>query len=422
MKILGREWIVNALVVMVALLFSTIAMEVAMRFVVKPNAVMKRQLLIGLGVTDSDQNWEKDPDLGWMIKSNATFRNTNPFNEFDHVIRTDALGLRVPLDRATERSRAARNLLFVGDSQTASFEVSYEETFEYLVEKALGTSMRSLNAGIRGYSTEQTLKRMRALLEHKELGVTDVIYLYSPNDPFENMSLHFSKRLMSKPGAYLDGNGELRYRTLGYPVGVLDSEALFVAPGGEIATLPLIGLRRPIRWFKDTTKRTLLNEGGWLERSYVFGLVRLTWEIFTAPRSPDVVREQFPYITVNYVPDDSGGYAPGFVGVTWEPDSYPIMLLEVIVKQMKAEADRQGVRFWIVVPLGATLAEEQFFKSIASRYGIHLIDSLANGFARQVVDRCGGTLVFKTDGHYTACAHAGQAEVIAAALKEVGAE
>src|SRR5262245_5595315 len=422
MKILGREWIASILVVMVTLLLGTIVLEVAMRFVIKPSSVMKRQLLIGLGVTDSDQNWEKDPDLGWIIKPNTTFRNLSPFNEFDHVIRTDALGLRVPLDRAAERPRAARNLLFVGDSATASFEVSYEETFEFLVQEALGPSTRSLNAGIRGYSTEQTLKRMRALLEHKEFGVTDVIYLYSGNDPFENMSLHFPKRLMSKPGAYLDGQGELRYRTLDYPVGVLDSEALFVAPGGEIATLPLIGLRRPIRWVKDTTKRTMLNEGSWLERSYVFGLVKLTWEVFTAPKSPDEVRERFPYINAYYIPDDSGGYAPVFIGVTWESDSYPIRLLEVIVKQMKAEADRQGVRFWVVVPLGGTLAEEAFFTRISSRYGIRLIDSIARGFAHQVVDRCGGTLVFKTDGHYTACAHAGQAEVIAAALKEVGAE
>jgi hypothetical protein len=258
---------------------------------------------------------------------------------------------------------------------------------------------------------------MRMLLEHEEMGVTDVIYLYSSNDPFENMSLHFPKRVMSKPGAYLDSEGELRYRTLDYPVGALDSEALFVAPGGDIAALPLLGLRRPVRWFKDTTKRTLLNEGRWLERSYVLGLVRLTWEIFTAPRSPDVVRQRFPYIDVHYIPDDSGGYAPGDIGVRWESDSYPIRLLEMIVKQMKAETDRQGVRFWVVVPLGATLAEEHFFTRIASQYGIHLIDSLANGFARQVVDRCGGTLVFKTDGHYTACAHAGQAEVIAAALR-----
>src|SRR5262245_603354 len=422
MKILGREWIASILVVVVTLLLGTIVLEVAMRFVIKPSSVMKRQLLIGLGVTDSDQNWERDPDLGWMIKPSATFRHLNPFNEFDHVIRTDALGLRVPLDPAAERPRAARNLLFVGDSQTASFEVRYEETFEYLVQEALGPSTRSLNAGIRGYSTEQALKRMRALLEHRELGVTDVIYLYARNDPFENMSLHCSKRLMSKPGAYLDGNGELQYRMLDYPVGVMDAEALFVAPGGEIAALPLIGLRRPVRWFKDTTKRTLLNEGSWLERSYVFGLVRLTSEIFTAPRSPDIVRERFPYIDAHYVPDDSGGYAPGFVGVTWEPDSYPIRLLEVIVKQMKAEADRQGVRLWVVVPLIATSVEEQFFTRMAPRYGIRLINSLGNEFARQVSDRCGGTFVFKTDGHYTACAHTGQAEVIAKALKEVGAE
>ena len=420
MKILGREWIASVLVVVVTLLLGTIALELAMRFVIMPSSVMKRQLLIGLGVTDSDQNWEKDSDLGWMIKPNAIFRHTSPFNEFDHQIRTDALGMRVPLDPAAEKPRAARNLLFVGDSQTASFEVAYEQAFPYLVQQALGPSTRSLNAGIRGYSTEQTLKRMRALLAHKELGITDIVYLFSGNDPFENMSLHFPKRLMSKPGAYLDSQGAVRYRTLDYAVGVFDSEALFVAPGGEIAALPHIGVRRPDRWIKDTTKRTLLQDGSWLERSYVFGLVSLTWDMFTAPGTPEVIRERFPYITATYVADDSGGYAPGFIGVTWGPGSYPVKLLEEIVKQMKADADRQGVRLWIVVPLGGTLAEEEFFASVAARYNIRLIDSVRD--AHKVIDRCGGTLVFKTDGHYNACAHAGQAELMAAALKEVSAE
>src|SRR5262245_11236133 len=150
MKILRREWIASVLVVVVTLLLGTTALEVAMRFVIKPSSVMKRQLLLGLGVTDSDQNWETHPDLGWMVKPSATFRHTSPFNEFDQVIRTDALSLRVPLDRAAERPRAVRNLLFVGDSQTASLEVSYEETFQYLVQEVLGSSTRSLNAGIRG--------------------------------------------------------------------------------------------------------------------------------------------------------------------------------------------------------------------------------------------------------------------------------
>ena len=58
---------------------------------------------------------------------------------------------------------------------------------------------------------------------------------------FENMSLHFPKRLMSKPGAYLDQNGSLKFLTLDYPVGVFDAEALFVEPGGRVGVLPVIG-------------------------------------------------------------------------------------------------------------------------------------------------------------------------------------
>jgi hypothetical protein len=218
----------------------------------------------------------------------------------------------------------------------------------------------------------------------------------------------------------LDSQGEVRYRTLDHEVGVFDSEAVFVAQGGEIAVLPHVGRRKPIRWIKDTTKRTLLNDGNWLERSYVVGLVKLVWGMFTTPDSPEGVRKRFPYINVNYVPDDSGGYTPGFIGVTWEPGSYPVRLLEEIMRQMKVEADRQAVRLWIVVPLWSTSAEEEFFIRIAARYNIHLIDSVRE--APKVVGRCGGTLVFKTDGHYTACAHAAQAELIAAALKGVSVE
>ena len=69
----------------------------------------------------------------------------------------------------------------------------------------------------------------------------DVVYLYSHNDPFENMSLHFPKRLMSKPGAYLDEDGNLRFRALTYPVGIYDAEALFVEPSGGVGTLPVLG-------------------------------------------------------------------------------------------------------------------------------------------------------------------------------------
>jgi hypothetical protein len=92
----------------------------------------------------------------------------------------------------------------------AYYEVPYAVTFAAKIERAFraaGQSVRVLNAGIRGYSTEQSYKRMTALLDHAELGLTDVVYLFSLKDPFENMNLHFPRRLMSKPGAYLDEAG-----------------------------------------------------------------------------------------------------------------------------------------------------------------------------------------------------------------------
>src|SRR4030095_14717251 len=97
MKILGREWIASVLVVVVTTLLGIVALEFAMRFVIKPNSVMTRQILLGVGVGDADQNWETDPEFGWMIKPGATFKHVSPFGHFDIPIRTDALGLRVPL-------------------------------------------------------------------------------------------------------------------------------------------------------------------------------------------------------------------------------------------------------------------------------------------------------------------------------------
>ena len=415
---LRRGWVANTLLAAISLAVALAAAEAALRYLIKPRAVMTRQLLSGLGVTDADQNWQRDRELGWTIKPNQTFHHKNPFGEFDQEIRTDALGLRVPLN-GPEVSGADRTILFVGDSTTAAYEVAYEETFAAKVAEKLNASgkkrWRALNAGVRGYSAEQSLKRMRALLQGSDLGITDVVFLFSQNDPFENMSLHFPKRLMSKPGAYLDQHGVLKFLALDYPVGVFDAEALFVEEGGKVGTLPVIGRTGVSRRVVENKLRYAAPRGA-LGNLYIVELIRLAAEIVTAP-DPKAVRERYPYIKAEYIADDDGGYSPGFIDVSWEAGSYPLRLLDEIIGAMKAEADRHKVRFWLSLTLTVGPWTLPFFTEAAAKHGFPLIDPVSDGFRdRWVAEQCGGTLVFKTDGHYTPCGHSGQAEAIAAAL------
>jgi lysophospholipase L1-like esterase len=412
-------WAVNMALIAASLLAGVLIAELTLRFVIKPRAVVTRQLLAQNGVTDADQAWERHPDFGWMIKPNATFLHASPFGEFDNeIIRTDSLGIRVPPAPDQISARTERNILVVGDSVTAAYEVAYAETFVAKIESALraaGQPVRVLNAGIRGYSTEQSYKRMRALLGHAELGVTDVVYLFSLNDPFENMNLHFPRRQMSKPGAYLDEHGAVKFRTLDYPVGIFDSEALFVEPTGTIGTLPVIGRSMPSR--RAIENRLRYTEPQSLaDGLYLTQLVKLARDSFMLPNDVESVRVRYPYIKAEYVPDGDGGYMPGFIDITWEPGSYPLRLLEEIVRMMKAEADRRGARFWLALPLTATLGSVHFFKQISIKHSFGLVDPVSDGYRERWVAKCGGSFVFKFDGHYSRCGHLGQAGTIAAAL------
>jgi hypothetical protein len=111
-----------------------------------------------------------------------------------------------------------------------------------------------------------------------------------------------------------------------------------------------------------------------------------------------------------------GGLMPGFIDITWEPDSYPLRLMETIIRTMKAEADRRGVRFWVALPITQWPAQLPFFRELASKHGIAVIDPVANGLQKEWFTKCNNFMVFKTDGHLNACAHRGQATSIAQAL------
>jgi lysophospholipase L1-like esterase len=163
--------------------------------------------------------WRHDPTLGWSHEPNAhgQFIGPNPFPiEFDARIETNSLGLRGPELDAPRPGE--RRVLFLGDSFVAGFEVEQEETFATLLERdlerRLGAPVRVINAGVRGYGTDQSYLWYRE--RGRELGAELVVNFFSPNDFEDNMTLHRPRRLFGKPAFARLESGELELR--GTPV------------------------------------------------------------------------------------------------------------------------------------------------------------------------------------------------------------
>ena len=146
--------------------------------------------------------WQKDPELGWHHRrsSEATYVGPRPWPvEFETPIRINSLGLRGAELEALPPG--GRRILFLGDSVVAGFEVRDEETFVALsgrrLERELGVPVQTLNGGVRGYGTDQSLLYFRT--RGRSLRPDLVVFIHSPNDPRNNMTLHRQRRPFGKP-------------------------------------------------------------------------------------------------------------------------------------------------------------------------------------------------------------------------------
>ena len=93
-----------------------------------------------------------DERLGWAINPG---RRTA-----DGLYFSSAEGLRSPEPGVAFRDRRARHrVALVGDSFTFGLEVSYEQTWGYRLERALGGDVQVLNFGVDGYGVDQAYLR-----------------------------------------------------------------------------------------------------------------------------------------------------------------------------------------------------------------------------------------------------------------------
>jgi hypothetical protein len=156
--------------------------------------------------------WRKDALLGWSHQpsTSGTFIGPRPFPiAFRGKVRINSLGLRGP--ELGEKDSAGYRVLCLGDSEVAGFEVDEEKTFESLLERTLSVQLdrtvQVVNAGVRGYGTDQSYLyyRERGRPLHPDL----VVFFASNNDPEDNTTLHRARRPFGKPAFALRSDESL---------------------------------------------------------------------------------------------------------------------------------------------------------------------------------------------------------------------
>ena len=163
--------------------------------------------------------WQHDPRLGWSLEPGARGRYVGPRPfpiEFDTTVEINSLGLRGP--ELPRREAGELRVLFLGDSVVAGLEVEQQETFVALLEaqlqRRMGRPLHVINAGVRGYGTDQSLLWYRE--RGRALAPDLVALVFSANDFDDNVTLHRARRPFGKGAFALRSTGALEL--VGVPV------------------------------------------------------------------------------------------------------------------------------------------------------------------------------------------------------------
>ncbi len=180
--------------------------------------------------SQEDLFWRNDPVVGWSRFPDCSGTFSNGF--FRGVVRCDSEGNRLngALDTRVEDWP---NLFFIGDSTTASLEVDGEYTVPALIEQELrrrGQRVNLMNLGVRGYGTDQAVRRALAMAHHRPV---EVVYMFSENDIHDNNTLRSPYRRYGK-GVYLEASrGFVPYN---YPVPLYPDDyfgSVLLDPAGQ---------------------------------------------------------------------------------------------------------------------------------------------------------------------------------------------
>ena len=165
-----------------------------------------------------EEFFQADPVLGWSFTPGARdeYVGPRPFPiEFRTDVRINSLGLRGPeLDPVPP---GGLRVVVLGDSWVAGLEVPENRTYTSVLTDELtdrlGVPVQVVNAGVRGYGTDQAWLLYQERL--RQLDPELVVYHTTGNDPEDNTVVHRMHRIFSKPAFVFEGDG---VRPVGRPV------------------------------------------------------------------------------------------------------------------------------------------------------------------------------------------------------------
>jgi lysophospholipase L1-like esterase len=179
----GRALAANTLLVFLSVTVACLCLEGLTRVLVDESLWRFR---------DATDDWMFDPEIGWRQKPNLDVRST--FEGQLIRYRTDDHGVQV-----AGNADAAIRLLIVGDSTVAGRAVREGSRLQNQIAKQLkdryGFDAYVVNAGVQGYSTDQSLLLLQKLI--REYRPTHVVHMICDNDFLQNQS-HFAYGL-TKP-------------------------------------------------------------------------------------------------------------------------------------------------------------------------------------------------------------------------------
>ncbi len=328
--------------------------------------------------------WRHDPLLGWSHEpgSEGIYVGPKPWPiEFSTSVEISSEGLRGP--EVAPRPPDGLRVLFLGDSMLAAFEVEYEETFPERIEKelsrSLGVPVQVLNAGVRGYGTDQSYLYFRARGYKWEPEA--VVLVYSANDPRNNITIHRMRRPFGKAAFVLAPDGSLKLVAHPIPKYPLCSQSL-VTPDFEIA--------RTDTWRQRLFCRLQM---GLLDHSALFTMVT-----FGLRRHPALVR------TLHFWGSPAQAYR-----VTKNSRDWSTQVTETILRELGSQVQRVTGRPLLIIGDDRNLIG----------FDPQRIAEVCEVFNYQAVhDENPQDVLFKNDSHFTALGHELIAQLVTPVLAE----
>jgi len=168
--------------------------------------------------TDPDRYYVADAMAGWSYRPGATgeFVGPRPYPiTYRSHIRINSFGLRGP--ELTAVPPGGLRVLALGDSWTSGLEVEENETYSAvaasLLSQRLGVPVQVINAGVRGYGTDQAWLFYQERLKQLH---PDVVLYYYTGIAGRNVTLHQMRRVFAKPAFVLGPDNTLHL--IGQPI------------------------------------------------------------------------------------------------------------------------------------------------------------------------------------------------------------